>query len=158
MVQAINVKKCKKIDTRDARGTSNGWVLELVSDRDGFTKYLKGQVYLTVAKSGLFKGYHVHALADYYVTCIKGRVRDIIYTGPWKRRETEMGDDDFKTVFIPKGLPHALENIWKEDAYILIYRYPAWSSDVKEQLDIAPADIKKKESWKRIRTFCESFT
>ena len=157
MEKNIQIKDCKKIETRDAYGQPNGWVLEIVSDGDGFTQHLQGQMYLTVAAPRLFKGYHAHATADYFVTCIKGRIREIVYTGRTERKETEMGDGNFKTVFVPKGSPHAIENIGQEEAYVLIYRHPSWSPEIKEQLDIAPEDIDKEESWQKLEEFCSKF-
>src|SRR3989344_1232890 len=63
----IKTKPCKKIETFDADKKPNGWVLEIVSDKDNFTKHIRGQIYLTVVEPGLFKGYHVHAAADLFI-------------------------------------------------------------------------------------------
>lgn len=153
----IKIKPCKKVETFDSNKKPNGWLLEIISGRDGFTKNLRGQVYLTVAAPGQFKGYHLHAAADYFVTCIKGKIRQIIYTASDRRREIEMGAGDFKTVFLPKGFPHALENIGREEAYVIIYRYPSWSPDFKEELNIAPGDIEKKQTWVKINEFVKNF-
>lgn len=147
----------RKIETKDADGKPNGWLLEIISDRDGATKHLTGQMYLTVAEPGTFKGFHLHALADYAVTCIKGRVEEVIYRGQYEKEVIEMGDGDFKTVHLPHGLPHGIRNIGNEPAYVLIYRCPSWDPNIKEQLDIAPADIEQSESWERINAFVASF-
>lgn len=157
MEKNIRVKNCKRVDTRDTSGVSNGWILELVSDQDGFTEHIKGQMYLSVAAPGLFKGYHIHAAADYYVTCIKGKIKDVIIPKRGEKHEEELGDGNFKLVHIPKGIPHGFQNIGTEDAYILVYRYPSWSPELKEQLDIAPEDIDKEESWTKIKEFCKKF-
>lgn len=157
METEIKIKPCKKVETFDSKKEPNGWLLELISDRNGFAKEFRGQVYLTVARPGQFKGFHLHAAADYFVTCIKGKIKHIIYTGPGKRHEIEMGDGDFKTVFLPKGFPHGLENIGTVDAYVIIYRYPSWSSDFKEQLDITSQDIETKEAWYKINSFVKEF-
>jgi len=156
MKNKIIVTPHRRIDTKDSGGKSNGWLLEINSDRDGFTDHIQGQTYLTVAAPGLFKGYHAHALADYFVTCIKGKIREIVYTNKDSKMVTETGDEDFKTIFVPKGCPHAIENIGAEDAYVLIYRYPSWSPDVKEQFDIAPEEIENEESWQKLKQFCEN--
>jgi dTDP-4-dehydrorhamnose 3,5-epimerase len=153
----IKIKPCKKIDTFDADKKPNGWVLELVSDRDNFTKQIKGQLYMTVAEPGLFKGFHLHAAADYFITCIKGHILETIYQDRISKQEIKTGDGDFKTIFVPKGCPHGIKNIGNEPAYIVIYRYPAWDPDVKEQLDIAPEDIETEDAWKKIEKFVEHF-
>ncbi len=154
----IRVKPCKRIVTKDpATKKTNGFLLEVVSERDGFTKHIRGQIYMTTVEPGAFKGYHLHADADYYVTCIRGQVREIIYTSAKKKRIIRMGDGDFKTVFLPRGCPHAIENIGDDVAYILVYRYHAWSPEVHEQMDIARGDIAKPMIWKKIRAFLKTF-
>lgn len=157
MKNLVKIKPCKKVETRNQKGKPNGWLLEVMSDRDGFTKHIKGQVYLTVAEPGEFKGYHLHAQSDYFVTCLRGKIKEIIYKSRTKKQEIKMGDGDFKTVFLPKGYPHAIQNTGKESAYVLVYRYPAWDPDVKEQLDITKAEINTAEAWKKIRKFLSTF-
>ncbi len=154
----VKIKPCKKIVTFDPKTKKpNGWLLEVVSDTDHFTKHLSGQMYLTVANPGEFKGYHLHADADYFVTCLKGKAMEIVYKNRNEKQEIEMGDGDFKTVFVPKGCPHGIKNIGNGPVYVLIYRYPAWSLDVKEQLDISPKDIETSEAWEKIREFKKKF-
>lgn len=131
----IKVKSCKKIITGN-----KGWLLEIASDRDGFTE-IKGQIYMITINPGVVKGYHMHKGTDYYVTCIKGKVRHVVYPG---REESIMGDDDFKTVFMPKGSAHAIENLGNEVAYVLMYRTVAWDpDDFYEQVDVLPEKIEE---------------
>ena len=154
----VKVKPCKKIVTLNPKTKkSNGWLLEVVSDMDRFTKHLRGQIYLTVVNPGEFKGYHLHAGADYFVTCLKGKIKEIIYKSINEKQEVKMGDDDFKTVFLPKGYPHAIENLGKEPAYVLVYRYPAWSPDIYEQYDIPQDQIRSPEAWGKIHSFIKNF-
>ena len=101
--------------------------------------------------------YHMHAGADYFVTCLKGSVKEIIYKSRNEKREVKMGDGDFKTVFLPRGYPHAIENLGEEPAYVLVYRYPSWSPDIKEQYDIPRSEIDSLEAWEKIRAFIEDF-
>ncbi len=153
----IKTKSCKKVDTTDFKKQPNGWLLELFSDEDNFTKHIKGQVYLTVAEPGIVKGFHLHAVADYYLTCLKGRIREVIYRDKNTKEEIELGDDNFRVVQIPRGHPHAIINVGKEPAYVLIYRYPAWSVELDEQFDIAPEDIETETTWGRIKLFTNRF-
>lgn len=132
------VKDCKKIVTGD-----KGWLLEIASDRDGFTE-IKGQVYIITINPGAVKGYHLHKGTDYYTTCIKGLVVHTVYDPEGKKTETLMGDSGFKTVYMSKGSAHALENVGKEMAYVLMYRTVAWNPEVCEQVDILPEKI---EEW-----------
>lgn len=157
MDKNIVITPHKRIDTKSSDGTQNGWLLEVVSDRDGATQHLTGQIYLTIAEPGTFKGFHLHALADYSVTCIRGRIEEVIYRSQHEKEVIEMGDGVYKTVHLPSGLPHGFRNISDEPAYVLIYRWPAWDPAVKEQLDIAPMDIEKAATWERIQEFRTSF-
>ena len=153
----ISIKPCKKVDTKHTDGVPNGWLLELQSDRDGFTKNLKGSFYLTVLAPGVVKGYHIHAVAEYHVTCLKGRVRSTVYRSIDEKQEIEMGEGDFKTIKYPPGCAHLISNIGEGEAYVIIYRYPAWSPDLPEQLDVAPEDIEKPETWEKIQNFVSQF-
>ena len=153
----INIKPCKKVVTKHIDGTLNGWLLEVQSDRDGVTKNLVGNIYLTVVDSGAVKGYHIHALASYHVTCLKGTVRSTVYTDRTHKETVKMGDDDFKTLIYPPGCAHLIENIDEGPAYVLIYRYPAWNPEVHEQFDIAPEEIDTEEAWEKIKNFISQF-
>lgn len=153
----IKIKPCKKVDTKHTDGTPNGWLLELQSDRDGFTNELKGGFYMTVLAPGVVKGYHIHAVAHYHVTCLKGRVRSTVYRSRTEKQEVEMGDGDFKTIKYPPGCAHLITNIGEGEAYVLIYRYPSWSPDLPEQLDIAPEDIDTEATWQNIQQFVSRF-
>jgi quercetin dioxygenase-like cupin family protein len=107
----MKTKSCKKIQTED-----KGWLLEILSDQDGFSD-IKGQVYLITINPGKTKGPHSHPETDYYVSCIKGLVKYSIGNDTMI-----MGDDDFKIAFMPKGSSHSIENIGNDLAYVVIYR------------------------------------
>lgn len=153
----ITIKPCKKVATKHVDGTPNGWLLEVQSDRDGFTDKLVGSVYLTVIDPGAAKGYHVHAVATYHVTCLKGSARSIVYRTRTEKESVEMGENSFKTIKYPPGCAHLIENIGSEPAYVLIYRYPAWSPELKEQFDVAPEVIEKETTWHDIQKFVSQF-
>jgi dTDP-4-dehydrorhamnose 3,5-epimerase-like enzyme len=157
MAKIVKTKEAKRVETKNASGKPNGFLLELVSERDNFTRQIKGQMYLTVANPGEIKGYHLHALADYYVICVKGRVKEIVYRDKNTKEEVEMGEGDFKLMELSRGYPHAIQNIGNEPSYSLIYRYPAWDPKVQEQLDIDPANIETDEAWRKIEQFKKQF-
>ncbi len=153
----IKIKPCKKVITFDSRGNKKGWLLEIVSDRDKFTKHIRGQIYLTVIKPGTYLDFHMHAGADYFVTCIKGKIEHIVYKNRKQKQIIRMGDGDFKTTFLPRCYPHSFRNKGKGDAYTLIYRYPAWSPRFKEQFDIPKDKIEDSKSWIEINKFKKKF-
>ena len=153
----IKIKPCKKVVTKHLDGIPNGWLLEVQSERDGFAKDIRGQVYLTVVDPGVVKGYHIHAVAHYHVTCLKGRIRSTVYRSRTEKEMVEYGEGDFKTIKYPPGCAHLIENIGAEPAYVLIYRYPAWSPDLSEQLDVAPEEIEQEITWEKIQKFVSRF-
>ena len=75
----VTIKPCKKVITFDTYKKPKGWLLEVVSGSDKFTKHLRGQVYLSVLNPKILMDYHLHAQADYFVTCLKGKVVEVIY-------------------------------------------------------------------------------
>ena len=75
-MESIRTKDCAKINTKDGDGNPNGWILEILSSEN--ERGFMGQIYLCVVSVGAFKGYHLHTNANYYVTCIKGKIREWI--------------------------------------------------------------------------------
>lgn len=128
-------KQCKKVITRDLKGKTNGWLLELTSDRDSFTEKLKGQVYLTVVKPKTLKGFHKHNLKTNHLTCISGKAILVAWEdGEFK--EYEFGEDNFQIVKVPPKIPIAIYNRGQRDAYIINACFPAFDPHVPEQEDI----------------------
>ena len=125
-------KQCKKVVTFDHDGKENGWLLEINSVRDGFTKQIPGQVYLTVASPGAVKGFHLHQKKLDHFTCIKGKIKLVIFDGD-KFQEFLMGEGNFITVKVPPKIPHAIHNIGSDDAYVINYCYPAFKADEPDQ-------------------------
>ena len=131
----IKQKVAKKILTYDHRSKENGWILELNSDKDGWTEFIKGQVYLTVVKPKKQKGFHLHKLKTNHLTCIKGLVTIGVFDGK-SIQSFEIGEDNLKTIKIQPNLPLSIYNRGKENAYIVNYCYPAYEPKVKEQEEV----------------------
>jgi CDP-6-deoxy-D-xylo-4-hexulose-3-dehydrase len=104
------VKPCKKVITKDWQsGQPNGFLVEIVSAKDGWTEFLKGQVYMTTVPSGVFKGFHIHKKKIDHFTCVKGNIFVVTYDRG-KYYEYPSGVDHFCTVKVPPGIPHGLYN------------------------------------------------
>lgn len=131
----ITSRSCKKITTRDLKGKVNGWLLELTSDRDGFTEKLTGQVYLTVVKPKALKGFHKHHLKTNHLTCISGKATLVAWENG-KFKEYCFGEDNFQTVKVPPKIPIAIYNRGHRDAYVINACFPAFDPKVSEQEDI----------------------
>ncbi|MEK7615712.1 MAG: hypothetical protein AAB420_00720 [Patescibacteria group bacterium] len=132
--------------------------MEVQSDRDGFTDKIIGNIYLTVLHPKSVKGYHIHAVASYHVTCLKGTVRSTVYRSRTEKETIEYGDNNFITIKYPPGCAHLIENLGDEPAYVIIYRYPAWSRDLPEQLDVPPEEIETEATWENIQQFISRFS
>lgn len=147
------VRPCKKVNTYNSYKSPNGWLLEIVSDKDKWTENLVGQVYLTVVGPHNHKGFHIHAVAMYHFTCLKGQIRSIIYSDRAEKREIQMGDGDYKTIKVFPGEAHCMVNDTDEDAYVLTYRYPTWTEDNPDILTISPSEIDTAQAWEKIEYF-----
>src|SRR4030042_6525579 len=73
MIEEIKLEKAKKVTTHDLNGQENGFLQELFKDEE------KTVVYLSAAKPGAFKGYHLHRVRAARYVCIKGKMKIILY-------------------------------------------------------------------------------
>jgi dTDP-4-dehydrorhamnose 3,5-epimerase-like enzyme len=129
------VKPCKKVITKDWQsGQPNGFLVEIVSAKDGWTEYLKGQVYMTTVPSGVFKGFHIHKKKIDHFTCVKGNIFVVTYDRG-KYYEYPSGVDHFCTVKVPPGIPHGLYNYRDEEAYVINYCYPPYDPRNPDQAE-----------------------
>ena len=131
----IDTKVCKKVNTTGHKNIKNGWILELNSDRDKWTEFIKGQVYLTVVNPKKQKGFHLHKLKINHITCIKGRVTVGVFNGK-KVQEFNIGEDNFLSIKIPPKKPFAIFNRGRIDAYVINYSYPSYNPKVREQREV----------------------
>lgn len=136
--------KAKKVITKDANGIENGWLMELYKDGD------KTLMYLTAAKPGAFKGYHLHRQREANYICIKGKFKVTLFTWSgnnwnlpaWNKEEhiLEAGDK----LHIPTDTPTGLENIGKEEAWLINYPSPAYDPKlIGEQVEYTLEELEK---------------
>lgn len=132
----LKTKPCKLVKTRDLAGKDNGWLMEIASSRDGWSKFLdNAQVYLTTVLSGKKKGWHLHHKKENQLTCIRGRVILGVKRGD-KIEEMEMNADQPVTVRVAPGVPLCFYNPGDEPAYILNLCSPSYDSNDPEQEDL----------------------
>lgn len=135
----------KQIDTKDAEGTVNGYVLEIQSDLHGFmvpgtipeVEVSIQQVYMTVCLPGMQKGLHLHRAKEDNFTCVDGNVMVCLY----KDEEflyIPMGYIyGFRTVKIPPTVAHGIKNMSQKDkAKVINCTYPPYSPDHSDQVEI----------------------
>lgn len=130
-----NIKLCKKVITKDGKtGLPNGFLVEIVSAKDGWTEQIKGQVYMTTVPPGVFKGFHIHQKKIDHFTCVRGNVFVVTYEDG-EYREYPSGEKGFCTVKVPPKVPHGLYNFGDEEAYVINYCYPPYDPSDPDQTE-----------------------
>lgn len=135
MTDTVKVEDAKKVLTYDLSGNENGFLVELFRE-DRFTLS-----YLTCAKPGAFKGYHLHRVRAARYMCVKGTMKIILYVNG-VREEHILSAENLKRLYIPKNVPTGLENIGTEDAWLVNLPDPAYDPDLKdEQVDFTQEEL-----------------
>lgn len=128
-----------RVTTRDSDGEPNGFLVPIynVHETPIAAEQRPQQVYLTVVSPGAVKGPHLHLKRWGLFTCVKGNVKIVLKT-PAGYEETFSGvDHGFATVQVPAGIPAALHNVGREDAYVLNMPSPAWRPDDLDEHPVA---------------------
>lgn len=134
----IKTKKNPKFVTKNLSEQPNGFLVPILNVHEEFLdeKQWPKQVYLTVAAPGEIKGPHLHKKRWGLFTCIKGDLK-IVVRIDGKYEEYFSGENhEFQTVQVPAGIPAALVNIGKEDAYILNMPAPSWHKDDVDEWEV----------------------
>lgn len=129
-VTKIYAEDAKKVITKDHNGNENGFLIELYKNGNKTTHYL------TAAKPGAFKGYHLHRVRGAQYCVVKGRMRIILYVREgesWKREEHIMDGSHPTRLFIPPEIATGLENIGDEEAWLINFPDPAYDPKLKDE-------------------------
>jgi dTDP-4-dehydrorhamnose 3,5-epimerase-like enzyme len=122
------LEDAKKVTTYDHSQQENGFLIELYKDGD------KTTAYLTAAKPGAFKGYHLHRIRAARYVCVRGKMKIILYKPGTKEREEFILDASKpQRLFIPKDIATGLENIGDEEAWLVNYPDPAYDPSLKDE-------------------------
>jgi dTDP-4-dehydrorhamnose 3,5-epimerase-like enzyme len=123
-----NREDAKKVLTKNLEGQENGFLIELFKDGD------KTVAYLTAAKPGAFKGYHLHRVRAARYVAIKGKMKiTLIRPGTQEKEEHILEADRPQRLFIPKDIATGLENIGEEEAWLINYPDPAYDPSLKDE-------------------------
>ena len=129
-MNSIKHEEAKKVLTKDHKGKGNGFLIELYKDGE------KTTAYLTAAKPGAFKGYHLHRVRAARYCVIRGKMRIITYSrngNAWERQEHIMDAGAPSRLFIPKDVATGLENIGEEEAWLINFPDPAYDPNLKDE-------------------------
>ncbi len=134
MIDSISDEPAKKVLTYDHAGNENGFLIELFKDGD------KTDVYLTAAKPGAFKGYHLHRVRAARYMCVKGTMLITLYRQTqedgetkWVREEHALDASEPTRLFIPKDVATGLENTGDEEAWLINYPDPPYDPSLKDE-------------------------
>lgn len=113
MITKVNSETAKKATTYDLKTKEeNGFLIELFKDGN------KTVAYLSCAKPGAFKGYHLHRVRAARYICLKGKMKIILYVNG-KREEHILTQDNLNRLYIPPMIPTALQNVGDEDGWLI---------------------------------------
>lgn len=129
----VKTEPAKRVTTKDHSGNENGFLIELQKDKETGEKT---ELYLTAAKPGAFKGYHLHRIRAARYVAIKGKMRIITYEregDTWVREETILDAATPTRMFIPKDVATGLENIGDEEVWLINYPDPAYDPTLKDE-------------------------
>lgn len=135
VVTNVLVEEAKKITTFDLQAGENGFLIELLKDNE------KTAAYLTAARPGAFKGYHLHKVRASRYICIKGTMNIILYV-KGVREEHILDGSKPQRLYIPPGVPTGLENIGTEEAWLINFPDPYYDPNLKdEQVDFSQEEL-----------------
>jgi len=135
----IFVQEHPKILTRNRNDQPNGFLVPIFNVHDKLIQEAQHpkQLYLTTVIPGEVKGPHLHMKRWQLYTCIKGNVR-IVARVQNRYEEFFSGEDHgFATVQVPAGIPSAIINEGKEEAYVLNMPSPAWHVDDQDEHEVS---------------------
>jgi dTDP-4-dehydrorhamnose 3,5-epimerase len=137
MTATVRAKTNRKIVTKNAAGTPNGFLIPILNVHEKFVSDERWplQIYCTVANPGEVKGPHLHMKRWGLFTCIKGDIKIVVQVDGQYHEYFSGENHDFATVQVPAGVPNALVNIGDCDAYILNMPSPAWHPDDPDDCD-----------------------
>ena len=136
MIDKVGTEPAKYVLTKDHGGNENGFLIEMFKDAAGE----KTEVYLSAARPGAFKGYHLHRVRAARYVCLRGRMRVILYTQDnsngatkWVREEHILDATEPSRLFIPKDVATGLENIGDEEGWLVNYPDPPYDPSLKDE-------------------------
>ena len=145
MITIVREETAKKVKTYDVETKEeNGFLIELFKDGEKTIAYLSG------AKPGAFKGYHLHKVRAARYVCLKGKMMIVLYVNG-KREEHVLTPENQVRLYIPPNIPTALVNIGEEDGWLVNYPDPPYDPDLKdEQVDFTQEELDSGEYLKML--------
>lgn len=133
------LEDAKKVATFGHDGSENGFLVELFKDGD------KTLLYITSAKPGAFKGYHLHRVRGSRYVCIRGRMKIILFKPGTNEQEEHILDAAKpQRLFIPKDIATGLQNVGDQEAWLVNFPDPPYDPNLKdEQVEYTQAELEQ---------------
>src|SRR4029079_18170294 len=132
-MSTVHTEEAKKVTTYALGGEENGFLVELFKDKETGERT---EAYLTAAKPGAFKGYHLHRVRAARYVAVKGKMKIICYEnkdGKWTPSEFILSADNPQRLVITKDIATGLENMGSEEAWLVNYPDPAYDPSLKDE-------------------------
>ncbi len=119
LIDGVEVKELKIIQTFDKNKTNNGWLIDILRATDTIKKDGDkfAQLYVTTAYPGMIKGFHWTKKKTYLFFCASSLAKLVIIddrpNSPTHGYVNEilMGEGNYKVVRIPSSVKRAFKNI-----------------------------------------------
>lgn len=135
MLEQVQKESCKKVMTKDASGTPNGFLVELYKDGP------KTTAYLTAAFPKAFKGYHLHTVRNSHLVCLKGTMKITVVEGS-RKIEHVLDAATPERLFLPTNVWIGYENVGDGESWMINVPSPPYDPSLAgEQLEKTPAEI-----------------
>lgn len=133
------IEDTKQVATYASDGTENGFLTELFKDGD------KTLLYITSAKPEVFKGYHLHRVRASRYVCIRGKMKIILFKpGTNEQEEYILDAERPQRLFIPKDIATGLQNVGKEEAWLVNFPDPLYDPHLKgEQVEYTRQELEQ---------------
>ena len=132
---SLQVQKHPRITTYNPKGLPNGYLIPIFNINDHFwgSSFEPQQVNLTVMSPGCIKGPHIHDFRSNNFTCIKGVIRVVVKINNEYFEYLSGEIYEYLSIEVPSGIPAVIQNIGKEDAFVLTMPNPAWKPDMNDE-------------------------
>lgn len=118
----MHIQNKIKILRREKISDSRGWFMKIMNGHEECLQNFTGEIYVTSALSGQFKGGHYHSIANEWFFLIKGKCKLKLFDIE-ESEYFEMILDEYqpRIIFIPSRIAHSFENISCEDFLLIAY-------------------------------------
>jgi dolichol-phosphate mannosyltransferase len=126
-----------QIVTQQRHSDSRGWLHKVLATSQSRCDLGSGEVYVTSAKAGEFKGGHLHRCMGEWFAVVQGNgALQLADPATGEEAEIELRAVRPRTVYVPPGIAHALVNTGRQTLICV-----AWAEGEHDPEDVFPHDL-----------------